>query len=383
MIPRRTCTGPVLGMAETANSAPFGAGVTAQTTRRATPGPADDVLTTCRRRANPALGSPLWLTLRREEHKPRGRRHLISRPPVDPALAVLAREARRASSSSTTRASTGQDLPQPRRPPSARPRLAPERDRCFVDADRTGSGGSRRARWAPRACLLPGENTAGARTPARAGSHTRCPGSDVKPRRAAAAHSPDPGARDLGPARRECRHHAPAIARTPRPPRGRAHPRPGDRRIRLPALLLAEALEQAGAHVRFSADDPLGRSRSATRSRPRSRSATIMASASPELPLQRHARALRSPSSSGVETGRAALDPALVRGARGRRSSRTESFSHEPPHGFRRPRRHAVPDPAQVPARRAATSISRSRRKATNGAHSMMTRPAEGAGRLA
>lgn len=225
--------GPVLvvGMAETAIA--LGAGVQ-QDYRRATG--RDDVLYLPTTRH--PLGSPLWLTF--EEEHSHATRHLIHAP-VDPALAALARGAQ-SLVLVDDEASTGKtflNLAAAFREAG----LAPERTVLVTLTDWSG-GSAARALGATSVALLEGtyrwRPTPGAPLP-------EMPAVDVTAR---GAHSPDP-ARDWGRLG-VVRHHAPAIARLA--------PRAGERILVLgtgeyvfPPFLLAEALEQAGAHVRFSA----------------------------------------------------------------------------------------------------------------------------------
>lgn len=225
--------GPVLvvGMAETAIA--LGAGVQ-QDYARATG--RDDVvyLPTTRH----PLGSPLWLTF--EEEHSHATRHLVHAP-VDPALAALARGAR-SLVLVDDEASTGKtflNLAAAFRAAG----LAPERT-VLVTLTDWSAGAAARALGAQSASLLEGtyrwSPTPGAPLP-------EMPAVDVTAR---GAHSPDP-ARDWGRLG-VARHRAPTIARLA--------PRAGERILVLgtgeyvfPPFLLAEALEAAGAQVRFSA----------------------------------------------------------------------------------------------------------------------------------
>ncbi|MGJ3262107.1 MAG: phosphoribosyltransferase domain-containing protein [Salinarimonas sp.] len=225
--------GPVLvvGMAETAVA--LGAGVHQDYV--AATGRTDVVYLPTTRHP---LGSPLWLTF--EEEHSHATRHLIHAP-VDPALAAAARGAR-SLVLVDDEASTGRtflNLARAFRDAG----LGPERTVLATLTDWSG-GAAARSLDADNATLLEGsyswEPTPGAPLP-------EMPAVDVTAR---GAHSPDP-ARDWG--RLGVREHRrPAIARLA--------PRPGERILVLgtgeyvfPPFLLAEALEAAGARVRFSA----------------------------------------------------------------------------------------------------------------------------------
>ncbi|WP_349371017.1 phosphoribosyltransferase domain-containing protein [Salinarimonas sp.] len=225
--------GPVLvvGMAETAVA--LGAGV-AQDYAAATG--RDDVLYLPTTRH--PLGSPLWLTF--EEEHSHATRHLIHEP-LDPDLAASARGAR-SLVLVDDEASTGKTFVNLAAAFRAAG-LAPERTVLVTLTDWSG-GSAARALGATSVALLEGtyrwRPIPGAPLPTM-------PGVDVTAR---GAHSPDP-ARDWG--RLGVREH-----RTPSA--ARLAPRRGERILVLgtgeyvfPPFLLAEALERAGADVRFSA----------------------------------------------------------------------------------------------------------------------------------
>ncbi|WP_372426741.1 phosphoribosyltransferase domain-containing protein [Salinarimonas chemoclinalis] len=225
--------GPVLvvGMAETAIA--LGAGV--QQDYVAATGRTDVVYLPTTRHP---LGSLLWLTF--EEEHSHATRHLLHAP-VDPALAAPARGAR-SLVLVDDEASTGKtflNLAHAFREAG----LAPERIVLATLTDWSG-GEAARALGASNATLLEGRY---AWTPNPGAPLPEMPSVDVTAR---GAHSPDP-ARDWG--RLGVREHR-------RPSIAALAPRPGERILVLgtgeyvfPPFLLAEALEAAGADVRFSA----------------------------------------------------------------------------------------------------------------------------------